>query len=244
MAGAGLAAVVVLGVYGRLHEPGTIAGPAPGWIEPTKRTRVVCEPHRGVYDRDACYAILDEALVCHIGFLVDGQPYVIPTLFARIGDTVYFHGSAASRMLRHLERGARMSLTVTLTDGIVLARSVFNHSINYRSVVVLGTAKAVEAPPAKREALHAFTDKLLRARWGDARPPTENELAATSVLRLPLTEMSAKIRTGPPKDKDEDLPLRVWAGVIPLHIVAGDPIKDDGTDDSLPPPSYDRFAKS
>ena len=210
-------------------------------IEPTKRTRVVREPHRGLYERDACDAILDEALVCHIGFTVDGQPYVIPTLFARIGDVVYFHGSAASRMLRHIGGGAPMCLTVTLVDGIVLARSVFNHSINYRSVVVLGSATVVEDVETKREALRAFTEKLLAGRWGDARPPTDNELAATSVLRQPLDEFSAKVRTGPPVDKDEDLQLPVWAGVLPLHTVAGSPIPDEGCDPALMPPEYARF---
>lgn len=212
-------------------------------IEPTRRTRVVREPHRGVYDRDACYAILDEALVCHIGFAVDGQPFVIPTLFARIDDVVYFHGSAASRMLRHIASGAHMSLTATLVDGIVLARSVFNHSINYRSVVVLGVATIVEDAASKRSALHAFTDKLLRGRWGDARPPTDNELAATSVLRLPLDELSAKVRSGPPIDKDEDMTLPVWAGVLPLHTVAGAPLRDEQCDPTLSPPAYERFAR-
>ncbi|HET9341824.1 MAG TPA: pyridoxamine 5'-phosphate oxidase family protein [Candidatus Eremiobacteraceae bacterium] len=212
-------------------------------IEPTKRTRVVREPHRGVYDRESTYSILDEALVCHIGFVVDGQPYVIPTLFARIGDIVYFHGSAASRMLRQIGAGAPMSLTVTLVDGIVLARSVFNHSMNYRSVVVLGTATVVDDVDSKRDALAAFTDKLLKGRWGDARPPTENELAATSVLRLPLEEFSAKVRTGPPIDKDEDLALPVWAGVLPLRVVAGDPIPDAGCDPTSTPPRFDRFER-
>ena len=212
-------------------------------IEPTRRTRVVREPHRGVYDRDACYAILDEALVCHIGFAVEGQPFVIPTLFARIGDAAFIHGSAASRMLRHVAADVQMCLTVTLVDGIVLARSVFNHSINYRSVVVLGTATLVEDTDAKRDALHAFTDKLLRARWGDARPPTDNELAATSVLRIPLTELSAKVRSGPPVDKDEDMALPVWAGVLPLRTVAGAPIRDEPCDPALPAPSFERFAR-
>ena len=212
-------------------------------VEPTKRTRVIREPHRGVYERGACDAILDEALVCHIGFSVDGQPYVIPTLFARVGDIIYFHGSAASRMLRHLGGGAPMSLTVTLVDGIVLARSVFNHSMNYRSVVVLGTATVVDDLTSKRQALNAFTDKLLSGRWGDARPPTDNELAATSVLQLPLDEFSAKVRTGPPVDKDEDLALPVWAGVLPLRVVVGAPIPDDACDPTLAPPTYARFER-
>ena len=210
-------------------------------VEPTKRTRVVREPHRGVYDRDACDAILDEALVCHIGFSVEGQPYVIPTLFARVGDIIYFHGSAASRMLKQLGGGTPMCLTVTLVDGIVLASSAFNHSINYRSVVVLGTATVVEDAASKRQALKAFTDKLLTGRWGDARPPTDNELAATSVLRLRLDEFSAKVRTGPPIDKDEDMALPVWAGVLPLHVVADEPIRDEACDPNLTPPVYARF---
>ena len=211
-------------------------------IDPTPRTRIVREPHRGVYERDACYAILDEALVCHIGFAVEGQPFVIPTLFARIGDAAFIHGSAASRMLRRVAAGVQMCLTATLVDGIVLARSVFNHSINYRSVVVLGRATLVDDRAEKREALHAFTDKLLRSRWGDARPPTDNELAATSVLRIPLDELSAKVRTGPPVDKDEDMALPVWAGVLPLCTVAGPPIPDERTDPSLAPPEYPRFS--
>ena len=208
---------------------------------PTKRTRVVREPHRGIYERDACYAILDEALVCHIGFAADGQPFVIPTLFARSGETVYFHGSAASRMLRHLESGAPLCLTATLLDGVVLARSVFNHSMNYRSVVVLGVARKVDDVDEKRDALHAFTEKLLPGRWGEARPPTANELAATSILRLPLDEMSAKVRTGPPNDIEEDLALRVWAGVIPLHIASAEPIADDRGVRELEAPDYPRF---
>lgn len=212
-------------------------------IEPTRRTRVIREPHRGVYDRDACYAILDEALVCHVGFAVDGQPFVIPTLFARIGDAAFIHGSAASRMLRRIAGGVPMCLTATLVDGIVLARSVFNHSINYRSVVVLGTATIVDDVAQKRDALHAFTDKLLRGRWGDARPPTDVELAATSVLAMPLDELSAKVRTGPPVDKDEDMSLAVWAGVLPLRTVAGAPIPDERSDPSLAPPEYPRFSQ-
>ena len=210
---------------------------------PTKRTRVVREPHRGVYDRDACDAILDEALVCHIGFMADGQPFVIPTLFARVGDVVYFHGSAASRMLRHLESDAPLCLTATLLDGVVLARSVFNHSMNYRSVVVLGVARKVEDVDEKRDVLHAFTEKLLPGRWGDARPPTDNELAATSILRLPLDEMSAKIRTGPPNDIEEDLALPVWAGHIPLRIAAGEPVADERGVRGLETPGFPRFQK-
>ena len=206
--------------------------------EPTKRTRVVREPHRGAYDRDTCNAILDEGIVCHIGFSVDGQPYVIPTMFARVDDVVYFHGSAASRMLRHLSDGAPMSLTVTLIDGLVLARSVFNHSMNYRSVVVLGTAIPVTEPDEKRIALHAFVDKVIPGRWNDARQPTEKELSATSVLRIALTEMSAKIRSGPVEDNADDYGLDVWAGVVPLRLETEQPVRDDRCDPAIPTPAY------
>ena len=205
---------------------------------PTKRTRVVREPHRGAYDRATCYAILDEGIVCHIGFSADGQPYVIPTMFARVGDVVYFHGSAASRMLRHLADGASMSLTVTLVDGLVLARSVFNHSMNYRSVVVLGAAQMVTDVDEKRNALHAFVDKVIPGRWDDARQPTDKELSATSILRIPLDEMSAKIRSGPVEDNADDYALNVWAGVVPLTSIASEPLRDDRCDPAIPTPAY------
>jgi Predicted flavin-nucleotide-binding protein len=181
--------------------------------------RIKREPQRGVYDRATIDAILDEALLCHLGFEVDGQPYVIPTLHARIGDRLYVHGSAASRMLRHAASGVRVCVTVTLLDGIVLARSVFNHSINYRSVVVLGTATKVEGAE-KTEALRAFTDHIAPGRWDEARQPTEQELKATWVLALPLTEASAKVRSGPPEDDAEDLDFPVWSGVVPVHLAA------------------------
>jgi uncharacterized protein len=183
--------------------------------------RVKREPQRGVYDRETIDAILDEALVCHLGFAVDGQPYVIPTLHARIGDLLYVHGSAASRMLRHAASDARICVTVTLLDGLVLARSVFNHSIDYRSVVVLGTPTLVEDVGEKREALHAFTEHIAPGRWEEARQPTDQELKATWILSVPLDEASAKIRTGPPEDEPEDLDLPVWAGVVPIHLAAG-----------------------
>ena len=182
--------------------------------------RVKREPQRGVYDRATIDAILDEALVCHLGFAVDGQPYVIPTLHARVGDLLYVHGSAASRMLRHAASDARICVTVTLLDGLVLARSVFNHSIDYRSVVVLGTPTLVEAIDEKREALRAFTEHVAPGRWEEARQPTEQELKATWILSVPLDEASAKVRTGPPEDEPEDLDLPVWAGVVPIHLAA------------------------
>ena len=210
----------------------------PEAIPPTERTRVVREPHRGAYDRETIYRILDEGYVCHVGFAVDSQPYVIPTLFARIGDAIYFHGSAASRMLRNVSDGIPVCVTVTLIDGFVLARSVFNHSMNYRSVVALGNAGLVEAPEEKLEALHAFTEKILPGRWNDARQPNEKELKATSILRLPLTEVSAKIRVGPPEDDAPDYALPVWAGVIPLSLTPGAPIRDEKCDASIPTPAY------
>ena len=189
----------------------------------SERTRVRREPQRGRYDRETIDAILDEALVCHLGFVHDGHPYVIPTLFARNGDEVFVHGSSASRMLRTLAGGIDACLTVTLIDGLVLARSVFNHSVNYRSVVVLGRAEPVED---KEPALLAFTEKLLPGRWDEVRAPTALELKATSVLRLPLDEASAKVREGPPKDDEEDYDWPVWAGVIPLESSWGDPVPD------------------
>jgi uncharacterized protein len=205
---------------------------------PTERTRVVREPQRGVYDRETIYRILDEGMVCHVGFSVDGQPFVIPTLYARVGDAIYFHGSAASRMLRGAAGGVHVCVTVTLTDGLVLARSVFNHSMNYRSVVALGKASLVEAAAEKLEALHAFTEKILPGRWEDARQPNEKELKATSILKLALTEVSAKVRSGPVQDDEEDYALPVWAGIVPLHLQAGTPIRDERCDPAIPTPAY------
>jgi uncharacterized protein len=205
---------------------------------PTERTRVVREPHRGTYDRATIYKILDEGLVCHVGFAAEGQPYVIPTMFARVGDAIYFHGSAASRMLRGISEGLSVCVTVTLTDGLVLARSIFNHSMNYRSVVALGKATLVDAPEEKLQALHAFTEKILAGRWNDARQPNEKELKATSILRLPLTEASAKVRVGPPEDDAADQDLPVWAGVIPLQLTPGGPIRDEKCDPAIPTPTY------
>jgi len=207
-------------------------------FEPTDRTRVLREPHRGIYDRGAIYKILDEGFVCHVGFAVDGQPYVIPTLYARVRDAIYFHGSAASRMLRTVSEGVPVCVTVTLTDGLVLARSVFNHSMNYRSVVALGKAVLADDPAEKREALRAFAEKILPGRWSEARQPNEQELKATSILRLPLAEVSGKMRTGAPLDDEADYALPVWAGVIPLRLAAGEPVRDPKCDASLPVPSY------
>jgi nitroimidazol reductase NimA-like FMN-containing flavoprotein (pyridoxamine 5'-phosphate oxidase superfamily) len=205
---------------------------------PTERTRVVREPHRGAYDRETIYKILDEGFVCHVGFETDGQPFVIPTLYARVGDAIYFHGSAASRMLRGAAGGVPVCVTVTLTDGLVLARSVFNHSMNYRSVVALGKAMLVDTPTEKLEALHAFTEKILPGRWQDVRQPNQKELKATSILKLPLAEISAKIRSGPVQDDEEDYALPVWAGIVPLHLQAEAPVRDERCDPAIPTPAY------
>jgi nitroimidazol reductase NimA-like FMN-containing flavoprotein (pyridoxamine 5'-phosphate oxidase superfamily) len=210
----------------------------PDSFTPTERTRVVREPHRGVYDRETIYKILDEGIVCHLGFSGDAQPFVIPTLYARVGDAIYFHGSAASRMLRGTAAGVPVCLTVTLTDGLVLARSVFNHSMNYRSVVALGKATLVDVPAEKLDALHAFTEKILPGRWQDARQPNAKELKATSILKLELTEVSAKIRSGPVLDDEEDYALPVWAGIVPLHLEAGAPLRDERCDPAIPTPAY------
>ena len=202
--------------------------------------RVKREPQRGIYDRATIEAILDEALVCHLGFEIDGQPYVIPTLHARIGDRLYVHGSAASRMLRHAASELRVCVTVTLLDGLVLARSVFNHSMNYRSVVVLGKATLVDEPEEKLAALRALSEHILPGRWDDSRQPNERELKATSVLRVPIEEFSAKVRTGPPIDDAEDYSFPTWAGVIPLEMKAGEAIDDEKLDPSLEAPPYAR----
>jgi len=204
----------------------------------TERTRLLREAQRAFYDRETIYRILDEAFVCHVGFVQDGQPFVIPTMFARIGEAIHFHGSAASRMLRGLSGGLPVCITVTLTDGLVLARSVFNHSMNYRSVVALGAATLIGDPAEKLQALQAFTEKLIPGRWNDARQPNEKELKATSILKLPLTEVSAKVRTGDVEDDDADYALPIWAGVIPMRLVADPPIRDVRCDDSIPTPEY------
>lgn len=192
------------------------------------------EPQRAVYDRDAVNQILDEAFLCHVGFAVDGQPYVIPTSFGRDGDMLYIHGSAASRMLRNLDKGIAVCITVTLLDGLVLARSVFNHSMNYRSVVILGTATLVSEPTEKLAALRALTEHIIPGRWEDSRQPNEKELKATSVLRLPITEFSAKVRVGPAIDDEEDYSFPTWAGVIPLAMEVGDAIRDERSDREFP----------
>jgi hypothetical protein len=204
----------------------------------TERVRVRRLPKRAAYDRATIDPILDEALVCHLGFVHNDQPFVIPTLHARLGDRLYVHGSAASRMLGALADGVAACVTVTLIDGLVLARSAFHHSINYRSVVLLGTAKAVVDADEKLAALHAFTEHLVPGRWNDVRPPTRKELKATSVLYLPLKEASAKVRTGPPVDDEPDYAMDVWAGVVPLRLQPQPPCDDPRLDAGIRPPPY------
>ncbi|MEJ7891930.1 MAG: pyridoxamine 5'-phosphate oxidase family protein [Solirubrobacteraceae bacterium] len=198
----------------------------------TERTRVRRNPSRGVYDRAVIDAILDEAPICHLGLVDDGQPLVLPTIHARVGDDLLLHGSAAGRAMRVLAAGAPVCVTVTLVDGLVLARSAFHHSMNYRSVVLLGRASLVEGDEAKTAALEAFTEKLVPGRWPEVRWPTRQELKGTIVLSMPIDEGSAKVRSGPPVDDDADYELDVWAGVVPLSTAPGEPIPD--TDGPIP----------
>lgn len=196
-------------------------------LTPTERTTLRRRPNRGSFETDTIYAILDQGFVCHIAFTVDGQPFAIPTGYARRGDEIYVHGSAASRMLRTLGDGVDMCLTVTLVDGLVLARSAFHHSMNYRSVVVLGKTRLVTDDGEKLEALRSFTDHIIPGRWADLRPVTAQELKATTVLALPIREASAKIRSGPPIDDEDDYRWPIWAGVVPLHTRTGEPVPDE-----------------
>jgi nitroimidazol reductase NimA-like FMN-containing flavoprotein (pyridoxamine 5'-phosphate oxidase superfamily) len=207
---------------------------------PTPRTRLVREADRAVYDREAAYRILDEGFLCHVGFLVDGQPFVIPTSFGRKNDSLYIHGSAASRMLRQMKEDVPVCITVTLLDGLVLARSIFNHSMNYRSVMVLGTATLVDDPNEKIEALRLLSEHIIPGRWADSRQPNERELKATSVLKVPIEEFSAKVRTGPVIDDEEDYSFPTWAGVVPLEMKAGTPIDDSRLDPAVQVPAYAR----
>ncbi len=205
---------------------------------PTDRTQVKRLPKRGNYDRETVYKILDSGFVCHVGFCADGQPYVIPTNYGRSGDTLYIHGSAASRMLRTLSTGIPVCVTVTHLDGLVLARSAFHHSVNYRSVVILGTARLVEDPTEKMESFRIFTEHVLKGRWDEVRWPTEQEMKATIAMALPLEEVSAKIRTGGPIDDEEDYALPVWAGVLPLETVAKAPEPDPNRRNDPAIPAY------
>ncbi len=204
----------------------------------TDRTTLRRLPNRRVYDRASIHSILDEGLICHVGFVVDGQPYVIPTIHVRVGEQLFFHGSPASRMLRALEQGVEACVTVTLLDGLVLARSAFHHSMNYRSAIVFGTAMPVESSEEKLRVLRALSDHLIKGRWQEVRSPSPSELKGTLVLSLPIDEASAKVRAGPPVDDEDDYGLPVWAGVLPLKIVATEPVADTRLPQDIAPPSY------
>ena len=204
----------------------------------TARTTLRRLPQRGNYDRELINRILDEGFICHVGFVVDDEPFVIPTGYARVDDKLFIHGSQASRMLRALEKGIEVCVTVTLIDGLVLARSAFHHSMNYRPVVVFGCATVVDEREEKLAALLALSEHMIPGRWADVRAPNERELQLTTVLSLPLTEASAKVRTGPPLDDEEDYDLPVWAGVIPLRLAAGSPVDDSRVQAASTLPEY------
>jgi nitroimidazol reductase NimA-like FMN-containing flavoprotein (pyridoxamine 5'-phosphate oxidase superfamily) len=193
---------------------------------PTQRTKVRRLSKRAVYDKAQVHAILDEGFLCHVGFTQDGQPFVIPTLYARSGETLYMHGSGASRMLKTLAQGVDVCVTVTLVDAYVLARSAFHHSMNYRSVTVLGRARMVAEEAEKMQALRVITDHIVPGRWDEVRGPNELEMKQTVVLALPLEEVAAKVRVGPPADDEEDYVLPIWAGIVPIHTQLGEPVAD------------------
>jgi nitroimidazol reductase NimA-like FMN-containing flavoprotein (pyridoxamine 5'-phosphate oxidase superfamily) len=207
-------------------------------FERSQRSTVRRLPKRATYDRRQVYEIIDEGLFCHVGFETDGQPVVIPTLHARRGDELLLHGSAASRLVRRVSRGHPVCVTVTLVDGLVLARSAFHHSINYRSVVLFGRGRALDSDGEKLEALEVFTRRLMPGRWEDARRPNPKELAATGVAALSIEDASAKVRSGPPADDEEDYDLPVWAGVLPLSLSAGEPLPDARLDPGITVPAY------
>jgi hypothetical protein len=209
-------------------------------FELTTHNKVQRHSERGQYDKDLIYSIIDEALICHVGFVQDDQPFVIPTIHARIGDTIVLHGAVASRMLHHVADGYPLCVTCTLLDGLVFARSVFNHSMNYRSVVVFGRGQLIGDDEEKMEALTAIVEHVARGRWYDSRLPTRKELGATTVVKLPIESASAKIRTGPPKDDDEDYALPFWAGVLPLTQQPLAPIADPKLTDGIVTPEYVR----
>lgn len=208
------------------------------------RTRVRRLPQRGVYDKAQIHAILDEAYICHVGFVADEQPFVLPLLFARAGGQIYLHGSPASRVMRAAERGLALCMTVTLVDGLVLARSAFHHSLNYRSVVMLGKARRVTDPDEKREALRLLTNHLLPGRWEEVRQPSEQELRGTAVIAFAIDEVSAKVRSGPPLDDEDDYTLPVWAGVIPVVTGLGEPVPDGRVPANVNPVEAHRFTRS
>ncbi len=207
-------------------------------FEKTGTNQVRRQAGRGHYDRETVYSILDEGFVCHVGFVLDGKPFVIPTLYARENDKIYIHGSSISRMLKELEKGVELCLTVTLVDGIVLARSAFHHSMNYRSAVIFGTGKLVEGQNEKNAALEAISENILEERWADSRLPTEKELNVTSVIEIRIKQASAKIRTGDPSDDKKDYELPIWAGILPVETHFGEPVPDTLLDEEIELPEY------
>jgi nitroimidazol reductase NimA-like FMN-containing flavoprotein (pyridoxamine 5'-phosphate oxidase superfamily) len=207
-------------------------------MKTTERSQLRRLPKRGSHESEAIYAILDAGFLAHVGFQVNGQPFVIPTLYGRDGDKLYMHGSAASRMLGELETGVPACVNVTLVDGLVLARSAFHHSMNYRSVVAFGTARKIEEPEQKMHVLRVVSEHVIAGRWDDVRTPTEKELKATSVLEFAIEEASAKVRTGPPLDDEEDYSLPIWAGILPLKLEAQAPVADSRLVEGLEAPGY------
>lgn len=211
---------------------------------PTERTRVRRHAERGVYEKEQIYSILDEGYICNLGFTVDGQPYVIPTAYGRSGGQIYVHGAAASRTMLSLAEGINVCATVMLVDGFVLARCAFRHSINYRSVVILGRARLVSDSREKTDALRCITNHLVPNRWEEVREPNETEMLRTSVLSLPLHEVSAKVRSGPPLDLEDDYSIPVWAGVVPVHTRFGEPVPDAHVSPGIPVVGMGRFDRS
>jgi uncharacterized protein len=203
---------------------------------PTKRTTVTRKPDRGTYDRETIYNILDQAFVCHIGFIADGMPFVVPTNYVRVGDELFLHGSTASRLMKTLGSGAPFCLSVTLLDGIVFSPTATGHSVNYRSVVVMGKAEQILEPEAKLAAMRDFVDYVLRGRWATVRPPSEQELKGTMVLAVPLVEASAKVRTGFAVDDDKEYEGTAWTGVLPFKWTRGEPVRDPRCDAAIPVP--------
>ena len=204
----------------------------------TDQNRIKRKPKRGLYDRETIYQILDEALICHVGFVENKQPYVIPINFARVEDTIVLHGAKASRLLKHIGAGHAVCVEVTLVDGLVLARSVFNHSINYRSVVLFGRGRTIEEDQEKLEALEAITEHIIPGRWREARLPNRKEMNATSVVSIKIDQASAKIRSGPPGDDEADYILPIWAGVLPMQEVSLSPVRDELMAQDIVLPEY------
>ena len=204
----------------------------------TERTRVRRISDRGHYDQDTIFSIIDEAMICHVGYIQNNNPVVIPTIHARLGNTLYIHGSGASRMLKVISNQNNICVTISLIDGIVLARSAFHHSMNYRSVVIFGSGRKINDPKEKLNALKAVSDHLIPERWDDVRPPNQKELDATTVIAISLEEASAKIRTGPPSDDEDDYKLSVWAGVLPITLIKEELIPDPVLPDKIDIPNY------